>query len=88
VAECGGARQCVPAGDKEGSDSPTAAAAELEVAARGKNTMLAPEDIVWRYSARGYCSQRRARERASCGAFAHGRARGKIFLLNSCLILD
>jgi hypothetical protein len=42
--ECGGARQCVPAGDKEGSDSPTAAAAELEVVARGKNTMLAPED--------------------------------------------
>jgi hypothetical protein len=44
VAECGGARQCVPAGDKEGSDSPTVAAAELEIAARGKNTMLAPED--------------------------------------------
>jgi hypothetical protein len=44
AAECGGARQCVHAGDKEGSDFPTAAAAELEVAARGKNTMLVPED--------------------------------------------
>jgi hypothetical protein len=30
--------------DKEGSASPTVAAIELEVAARGKITMLAPED--------------------------------------------
>jgi hypothetical protein len=44
VAECGGARQCIPAGDEEGSDSPTVAAAELEVAARRKITMLVPED--------------------------------------------
>jgi hypothetical protein len=29
VAECGGARQCILAGDKEGSDSPTAVVAEF-----------------------------------------------------------
>jgi hypothetical protein len=44
VAECGDVRQCIPVRHKVGSDSPTAAAAELEVAARGKITMLAPED--------------------------------------------
>ena len=42
----------------------------------------------WRYSTRGYCSRLGLRgwERAGRGAFAHGRARGKGFLLNSCLI--
>jgi hypothetical protein len=44
AAARGDARQCVPAGDKDGSDSPTAAATELEVVARGKNTMLTPKD--------------------------------------------
>jgi len=44
VAESDGARQCVPAGDKEESCSHIAGAAELEFAAHEKNTMLAPED--------------------------------------------
>ena len=44
MAECSGARQCVPADDKEGSGSTTTAAIELEVAARGKNTILVPKD--------------------------------------------
>ena len=44
MAEYGGARQCVPADDKEGSGSTTTATTELEVAARGKNTILVPKD--------------------------------------------
>jgi hypothetical protein len=38
--ECGGARQCALADDKEGTTFPTASAVELEFVARGTRTML------------------------------------------------
>jgi ABC-type tungstate transport system permease subunit len=44
VAECGGARQCTLADDKEGSAFPTAAGVELESVACGTGTMFALGD--------------------------------------------
>ena len=44
VAKSGGARQCVPACDKEETASSIAAAAKLEFANRGNNTLLTHED--------------------------------------------